>query len=356
MNPSHPPSARVLERAEEERWDAFVRERPDALVYHTTAWRDALAAAFPHIRGQFVAVTDSASGVIRGGLPLSTVRSPLLGCRLVSVPFAPISTPLVDDSDTLTAILTLARELKRRAGARHIEVRLRGEAPALTGGDWYLSSAYVHHLIRLDRPPAELLASFSRTSVQQEIRRAAKRGVHVSVEDSDAAWEDFHCLFAETRRRLSLPLIPRRFFDSLRQHLRHHCLLLVARRDGAVAGALVVMDFGRVASAEFIGDRRFEDGGSPAHALYWFAIQQACERGRAEFSFGRTARSNEELVRFKQRWGTVEEQLHTLSDHPAKAVKSRETSLAYRLARMTLRHIPVPAYRALGSLMYRHMG
>lgn len=133
------------------------------------------------------------------------------------------------------------------------------------------------------------------------MKKAIKLGVKVSDKGTNDEWQRFHELLTLTRRRLSLPPIPKSFFDALRHHLGSCATLLSAHRDGVIMGSLLLTEYGSMCSAEFIGDTRTADKAHPAHLLYWHAIERSLTRGLGTFSFGRTARSNEELIRFKQR-------------------------------------------------------
>ena len=79
-------------------WDAFVARHPLGLVYHLSAWTRVLETAFPHIQGRFLVLKDGADGSIRAGLPVYTVKSWLLGRRVISVPFASFCDPLVSSA------------------------------------------------------------------------------------------------------------------------------------------------------------------------------------------------------------------------------------------------------------------
>src|SRR5207248_7891612 len=88
---------RWLEREEDDLWDAFVVRHPHGLIYHRACWRRVLEEAFPHIRGRFLALCDGATGEMAAGMPVYTVKSWMLGNRVVSLPYATVCDPLITD-------------------------------------------------------------------------------------------------------------------------------------------------------------------------------------------------------------------------------------------------------------------
>lgn len=346
----------VLPPSREREWDAFVAKSAVGLVYQTSAWKKTLERAFPHIRGHILGLTEADGVTLRGGLPIFTVRSWLLGTRLVSIPFAPITDPIAENPGDVALLLEAVAKLKQEHGAKRVEIRTRRSDAQWLGTALSRTSDYVHHFVPIHPDTGAIFRTFSRTAVQQEIKRAQKSGYSVVEDASESGHREFYQLFSDTRRRLSLPPIPCTFFDGLRSELGGHSLLLSAQRDGVVAGSLVLTHFGSTCSAEFVGDRRADTKTGIAHLLYWQAIQWAAVHGYTEFSFGRTSQRNLDLIRFKQRWGAKEETLSTFGDHPATVRRSRESSLVYKAARLVTRHLPPMAYRQLGNFVYRHMG
>lgn len=351
-----PPPAILLNRSDDPAWDAFIQGRSTSLVYHTTGWRNALESAFPHIRGYFFVIRNETNQQIVAGLPVYSVKSWLTGRRLVSVPFAPISDPVASTSAEVSQLVSRAMELEREEGAKYLEVRVTHGGQLFSETPLKQTSSYLHHYIALKGDPQATFRSFSRTAVQQEIKKAQKSGTVVRACNDASDYKAFHAVLSETRKRLSLPAIPQAFFMALHEKLGPQCILFAASNGGTLVGSLLVTHYGRCCSAEFIGDRRADTCTSTSHLLYWSAIQWAIEKGYTQFSFGRTANSNQDLIRFKQRWGTTEEETFAYSDEIVTSKPGRESSFKYRTARQVIRHLPTPLYHQMGNFLYRHMG
>src|SRR6476661_1370625 len=122
MSDNRTVTARWLEPSDEPRWDAFVVRHRNGLIYHRGCWRRVLEEAFPHIRGRFLALVDRGTDEIVAGMPVYTVRSWLLGNRVVSLPFATFCDPLIDDEAQFEILWPHVQDLYRRVHARRIEV------------------------------------------------------------------------------------------------------------------------------------------------------------------------------------------------------------------------------------------
>ena len=112
------------------------------------------------------------------------------------------------------------------------------------------------------------------------VSRARKRGYSVSRAVSQDEVESFHALFASTRQRLRLPLIPLRFFLSIWSRLRPWgAELLLARLDDRIVAGLLVLKFGSVFTLEYFGEAPGARGDGVGQLLYFEAISLAAKEG-----------------------------------------------------------------------------
>ncbi|MBL4576400.1 MAG: hypothetical protein JKY51_09960, partial [Opitutaceae bacterium] len=91
--------------------------------------------------------------------------------------------------------------------------------------------------------------------------------------------------------------------------------------------------------------------------LYWTAVKLASKEGFKEFSFGRTCPDNTGLVTYKNKWGTIEEDLPVciLSDSPRSESRIGHL-LTKRLIGGIFRNAPQFFCRFLGDFLYKHWG
>jgi hypothetical protein len=356
-------STEWLSQNQHSEWDAFVQRHALGSVYHTTEWKKVLEQAFPHIRGRFLALRDRNSSQLLGGLPVYRVRSWLLGRRLVSIPFATVCDPLVT---TLAEWNVLAPELEReRDATRSKKLEIRA---VLTPGDLPPSftsrSLFKHHSLPLDIGFDALRLRFDKQSVRQKAEKARKAGVTVEERSDRRAMALSHSLLAITRRRLSLPPMPYRFFESMHNNLRaEHLKIFLAYQHAQVIACHIVLVFKDQWISEYSANA---DGAISGvnQLLYLETIRQACAEGAQRFSYGRTSTDNEGLLSYKRRWGTVEE---TLTDYTLRRpgaqdlhVKSGTTSVQdsrlYTVCKQAIAKAPMPLCKLIGNFCYRHLG
>ncbi len=351
-------STRWLTADDMPRWDAFVERHPLGLIYHSSRWKDALERAFSHIEGHVLAACDS-GGEITAGLPLYTVKSWLLGTRVVSIPFAALCDPLVSSAEQYTLMLPQVWDLHRRAAARAIELRAVRQPHLVARAGGTVSQHYKHHYLQLGPDPEALRPGFSKTAVRQMITKAERAGLRVERGTTDRDLQRFYDLYATTRRRLCLPPIPCEFFRALWNCLgTEQMLVLLAFQGEELLAGILVLKSQALASLEHTGESASARSSGASQLLYWKAIQEASRDGCRAFSFGRTAPTHQGLIEYKRRWGTIEEDLpvFALGQPASEQPSAREASSAYRLAKHIAGLAPMPLFQMMGRFCYSHWG
>lgn len=350
----------VLSDSDLEDWDRFVVQHPLRHLAQLSCWKNLLENSFSHIKARLLALRDVTSGDIVAGLPLYFVRSPLLGNRLVSVPFATLSEPLVSSAVQIRLLLDYAVSIGARNGAKRVEIRSSEPASVLSQLEEVgVSYLYKHHFIALDCQLDEIWKKLGRTSIRQMITRAEKKGLTVREVQPESGLDEFYRLYVLTRRELSLPPIPRRFFQNLVVHLGPNKLcLLLAYATGRAVGGLLSFRWDRCFAMEYSGDLEEFRRQGVIQLLYWTAIKVAREENRTVFSFGRTNKNNVGLMNFKAHWGTKMEDLPIYYFPPSAVPEANghERSWQYRLITRVVKYLPPSLCRIAGNFCYSHFG
>jgi CelD/BcsL family acetyltransferase involved in cellulose biosynthesis len=345
---THPALRSTLEFAptDDPRWVALVESTEDATPFHHPAWSRLIERCYGY--RSFVLAERDANGTIRGGLPIVEVPGLIRGRRWISVPFADHCAPLgsFTDPETLPRRLALARG---NAGISSLEVRA-----ALAGAGVHRESHWVRHVLRLRSDPDAQFRTFHRMT-RRNVRQAERSGLVVRERgEVDAVTEIFYALHLDTRRRLGVPVQPRRFFRLLWEELVAAGLgfvLIVEAGSKPVAGAVFL---------SWNGNTIYKFGASdpeawharPNNLLFWHAIRRAIERRDRSLDFGRSELDQAGLRVFKAGWGAEEEPLvysHVAEQAPGLAVRRASELLA-----PAIRRSPRWVTRLLGELLYRH--
>ena len=360
MNETSTPEIRWLARSDWAEWDHFASQHPLGSLVHTSAWRAVIEESLPHIRGELCALIDPADGSILAGVPVYLVRSILLGNRLVSIPFATLSDPLFRTDSDFPLFCNALRDASDTRRIGRIEVRYSKSSPPDELSQWHIDAGFKHHTLRLDRAEPDILAATHPRAVRAMIQRGEKAGLTFRFDATETALRTFYRLFLRTRRRIALPPIPLAFFLSLHRHFASSGALTIAlvEHSGIPVGAGLILKHRDMTTIEYLGDAAEWRREGVNQCLYWGVIRAAIREGRREFSFGRTANSNQGLLRYKRRWGTEEHDLRALIHTRRKSTANpvQHDSTARRAVRSLCAFAPMPVYRLIGYTCYRHMG
>lgn len=330
-------------------WIAFVEGHPHATPFHHPAWSATLAEAYG-FDDAGLALLDGA-GRIEAALPLLRIGRLPLRRRAVALPFTDSLGPLAGaDADGLARRLERARG---ELGLGRLEVR-----EALSGPGTDPVPVGHRHLLALGPDPERLRAGFDRSRVERKLRRAERAGLTVRRSSGrDALLEAFWPLHVATRRRLGVPVQPRRFFEALHERMLRAGLgfVVTAELDGAAVAAAVFLAWNRRLVYKFSANDRSRGDVGASQAVIWEAIRWGAENGFAELDFGRTELGHEGLRTFKRAWGSREVPLaYTTLGGAAAAAGTAGAGRAGELLGAVLRHSPELLTRAIGRLAYRY--
>lgn len=201
------------------RWESFVRQHPDASIYHHPAWLAALHREYER-RGVYLICEDSGGKVVglfplmyTRGLPFSKGR--LTEARLASLPRTPLGGPLTTDPRA-TALL-LQEALKRVSGRQPVRLQIKAQKRDLVGlvngiveKPWRLT--YLLHLPESQSEPFRISNSKNRAKINWSINKAATNGLRIRVAETENDLALWYCSYLETMRRNVVPPRSYRFF------------------------------------------------------------------------------------------------------------------------------------------------
>ncbi|MFI5273095.1 MAG: lipid II:glycine glycyltransferase FemX [Ktedonobacterales bacterium] len=338
-------------------WKTYVERLPASSLASSPAWLDLLQRVYGYTVTPLTAT--NAAGEITGVLPLCRLQSPLIGKRLVAVPFVDHAPLLADDDASADALVTQALELARAERAKYLELRTGQSAALAARPELRASDLYVRWLVALDGgAPAAWKALHK--PVQRQVKKAQKSTVSVRLADRREDMLTYHQLHVLTRcRKHGMPAQPRRYFLDLWDTFAANgtLQLLLAEHEGQVIAGIVLLASGDTLRYAYGGsDPRFL-GLAPNNLLMWEAIERAAARGFRTLDLGRTARDNEGLMQFKRGWGAQPDPLtYYYSPQLQGLATTSEHSWKYRLATGGWKHLPLPVAEAVGGRLYKHLG
>jgi hypothetical protein len=284
-------------------------------------------------------------------LAMMEVRSVLTGLRGVSLPFTDYCVPVVAEGFGIDKLLEFVKEYGRRCRWRFIEIR-GGHYP----GQAAVTSFYVHRL-DLTSDTDQMFSRFE-ASKKRNIRKAIREGVEVNICRSAEAVREYYRLHCITRKRHGLPPQPRCFFEKIYEHIiskNQGFVALGSRGKTSIAGS-VFFNFQKKSLYKFgASDHRYQHLRAN-DLVMWESMKWYAQNGYVSLSLGRTALDNTGLRRFKVGWGTQEHIIDYYKYDLRRDAFVTETSLVNNSHRRFFSMMPIPLLKALGSLLYKHVG
>ena len=345
-----------IDPLKDSRWDELLKSHPDASLFHSTAWLEALRRTYGY--APMVCTTTGPGKPLENGIPFCRVESWLTGHRLVSLPFSDYCAPLVEDDDLRFLVFALEEESKKNQW-RYIEMRPVEDLEA-AGTLIRPIATYTLHQLDLEPDLETLFANFHRNSIQRKIRRAEREGLTYREGSTESILDVFYRLLVMTRQRHKVPPQPRKWFRDLMVCFGEALKIRVAYKGDRPVASMLTIRYKDTLVYKYGGsDARFNNLGG-MHLLYWQAIQDAKNLGLRIFDLGRSDADQAGLITFKARWGATQSKLTYSRLVPMgnsmhifdPAVRTWRT----RIAKQVFAHAPTRVLSALGTALYRHIG
>ena len=332
----------------EKAWEGYVSEHPEGTIFHTLAWRNAVAGAFGHEALYLVAMRGDR---LVGVLPIFFVASKIGGCMLVSVPYAVGGGILADDEE---AIAALARRTLRLGGDRNCN-RIDFRSDRAIVRDWPVVDRYVGFRRALPASVDEVLTWLPRKARAAARNARRKFGLTVSFDDEHLAevWR----LYSISMRRLGSLTYPYGFFRRLiEQTPGRHWVSLIRREGRAVAGLVTFLHRDRV-MPYFMGATDEAKRCSAANFVYLTAMERGVEEGFGTFDFGRSRIDNAGSYNFKRFNGFTPQPLGYQCYTPPgeRPVDLTPTNPLFAVGRRIWPMLPLWVTRAVGARLSKHI-
>lgn len=334
------------------RWAEFLAHHPQATIFHTPEWLQALQDTYGY---EPVVFTTSREGELSNGVAFCHVRSWLTGKRLVSLPFSDHCQPLAVGDD-LKAILGFLHDRRRADRRKYIELRpVYDEGMFEDQPAFGVEEVFSFHTIDLRRDLETIYRGFHDSCVRRKIKRAERENLTLESGNSQELLDKFRHLLLLTRLRHKLPPQPATWYRNLARCLGDKLTIHLLSKDGVPAASILTLSYKNSLMYKYgCSDARFHNlGGMPL--LFWKAIQQGKQMGMERFDLGRSAPDDPGLVAFKGHLGAVASELRYYRD-PAPRQKKESSQPRMQLARQALARLPESMQVGAGNLLYRHLG
>jgi len=339
------------------RWDLFLKDQPEASVFHSSAWLEVLQRTYGY--ECVVYTTSSAEEKLQDGVVFCRVESWVTGKRLVSLPFSDHCAPLVKSAKDLELLLNSLEEEGHRERWRYIEIRPL-ELVEKVGPIRNSSMMYTLHQLDLTPDLETLFANFHKNSVQRKIRRAEREDLEYREGSSQQILDSFYQLLVITRRRHRVPPQPKSWFENLAKCFGKDLKIRLAMKNNQPIAGMLTIRYKDTLVYKYGGsDTKFNNLGG-MHLLYWKSIQDAKNSGLKVFDLGRSDRGQDGLITFKNRWGANQSRLTYVrfgaAGNAEHIFDPAATSWKMRIVKQVFAHAPTRLLSAMGGILYKHVG
>jgi hypothetical protein len=297
------PAVRALTEQDAPEWNRFVAGHEDAVFYHTLAWRDFVQRVFGHQPHYLLCERD---GRVIGILPMFLVRMPLLGSKLISLPYdIGAGGPLVTEPSAEIQLAEQAMQLARELRAGYLQFRCASRRADLAQLELEESEPVILSEIVLDNEQ-DVWSRVERDH-RKAMRKANNRGVVLREAASLEDYLAFFDVYLQVFRDFGTPPYGRGYFERLWHDLAASgsVRMILAEVEGRCVGGLLMFAWGRNLTSKFavVLPKAVPLRAYPA--LYGRAIEIGLKENFGRLSWGTSSRDQTGLIEFKERWGAV---------------------------------------------------
>jgi hypothetical protein len=345
-------AVREIGPSDTDRWTEFLLSHPPANLYHTPLWRDLLTEVFGH-RPLYLAA--EIEGSVSGILPLFLVRAPLLGSKLISIPYdigagGALAADPVSERCLVQRAIGIAQEMK----VNYLELRCGSPRDFLEPLGFQRSEPVL--ISEMPLGAEEQVWLRAEKDHRKAVQKAANRGIEVREATSLEHFREFERVQLQVFRDFGTPPYGSNYFPALWRRLlpAGHVRILLSYLEGRCVGGLVLFGWGQNMISKFAACLPEAVPLRAYAALYWRAIQLAIQLGYQRLSWGTSSRDQTGLIEFKERWGATTRPavLYTL---PVRGT-APDISKYYDstgLERRLWRKLPIPVTQFGGGILSR---
>ncbi len=315
-------------------------------IFQHPAWLTVLSKSYGfdvRVVGGSKSSVSNHHSLVEGGIPFVVKRN-----KYISLPFSDYVNLLNTKEENDSIISGIIKSNP------NVEIEIRDK---YKGNGFENKLVGYKHSLLLSNSEDEIFNSFKKTQVQQPIQKAIRDGLTSVIKTDFEAVIEFYNLHLLTRKKLGVPIQPKKFF----YHLWNE---IISKGMGYVV--LVFLNEKVISSGIFVGINKiltYKFSAShpeylkyrPNNLMLWTGIREAKIRSYETFDFGRTDLETEGLRKFKLGWGTVEEPLY-YSYYPKVPEDLRYKFVKDKIVAPIIKHSPKFVCRWSGELLYKYFG
>lgn len=332
------------------RVEAYLAERPHATPFHLPGWSRAVTRGTGQRSHYLIA---ERAGSIVGVLPLTHVRSMIVGNSLSSVGFAVDGGILADDDAVHHALAEAGWALAQRLNAQTFELRGGG----MHGSDWFVDdTTYLAFARELTADHDTELAAITKRQ-RAEVRRSLGNDLTVTtgtdVRDRDAHYR----VYSESVHNLGTPVFPPRLFTAMLDELQDRADILTVWQGDRPLSSTLNLYWGGTMFPFWGGGVREARDVRANERMYYAMACHAIDRGCRRLDLGRS-KAGTGPAAFKKNFGYPSRPLtywrRTLDGEPPRITNPLDPKYARKTE--LWKKLPRPLANLIGPYIARGLG
>ncbi|MFW9916770.1 MAG: FemAB family XrtA/PEP-CTERM system-associated protein [Candidatus Thorarchaeota archaeon] len=296
---------RLYKSSDRPAWDEYVMSHGNGTFFHLTGWKGLVGKSFGHKSYYLLAVSREGSSTsssassgskIFGIFPLFSVKSPLFGRSMVSVPFATYGGILADNEEVKAALYQSAVRLTRTKALAYLEIR--SEDHRL--GNLPVKDLYYGFKKEISSVNEENLKAIPRKT-RRMVRRGMGHGLR-AVFGRRELLDQFYDLFAYSYHGFGTPVFSKKYLENILERFTNDASVLIISKNGKPLSAVLSFYFKDQVIPYYSGAYPDARKYAANDYLYWVLMSDATDRGCRMFDFGRSKKDTGPY-HFKRHWG-----------------------------------------------------
>jgi lipid II:glycine glycyltransferase (peptidoglycan interpeptide bridge formation enzyme) len=267
-------------------------------IFSTPIWNEILHNG---LRGKPWYFCLKKDGQIVLGLPGSLLDFKLVKLFHANIPYG----EFIGDLKRIPTFLDLMEDHLKKEGVHLIRIAQLGNETSNYLKGYNPIKGY-QHVLDLNGLRSEMLLSKYKPAIQRNIRKALKSEVDVEEIKTKEELDDLYRLYLDTmKRNHSAPVWTKRILQAIYDAfvLSGQASIIFAKWKGKIIAGMILIHSENM-SAYFLGAS--ETGSHslrPNDLLFHTAILKSLDGGKRSFDFMTCSELDEELIRFKEKWG-----------------------------------------------------
>lgn len=338
----------ILSEKYKKEWMKFVKTHPNSCIYHTLEWGEILEDSFSHKNVSLIAMEN---GEVKGILPLFLIKYPLLGKKLVSIPFdTEFGGPLCYEEEVGKRLIEEARNYAINQNVKYLEIR-NANPISYVENEGFVEKKPVFHT-RLTLTTVEenwnKMVKNHRVAVKQSWKRGVETFIASEYEHMNLFYEELLKFF----KSVGSPIYPKNFFLNIYSKLKEKNMmqLVIAKHKDNIIGYTLLLCYKDKVIYRFGVVKQKYLQLRPYNALIWRAIEWAIQSKYKLFTFGYTYPSQRGLLKFKEGWGAINKRSHHYYFSVSGNIPSFEKQYdSHSFAKKTYQKLPLTLTKFIGG-------